>query len=475
MFAVRALRLTCRRFAPMTTKRLFSHVHLLPTTDSANKARAVLENKELMPLVTTISIKASLDDPPMGPYNEEVKPSWDVPRYCENDPEYADESKHGLENNGVLSKTFKQMLSDIGQFNNLRRVEVDFDWEVVGETSIGNGGHHKEHTEYRVPFLMNVFRALNHPEHPAAKVHSLSICNLHDLSDYETLNSDDFKAVLSRIDTLELCIATEYQQHSPESSILEPESHRFFGKDLIEYWLAPVQRNLVNLKIYSNEYWGWLPKCDLRPLHFPQLKDLALGNMSFTHDWQLDWIISHGSSLESLTLDYCPIVHDALVGRPQDSERYVKLNDDYTLPQDDSRDSYWTYKSRWHDYFRKLATELPHLRRVRIGNGPWDSHWEYLSAATPFKAAASLPTQLEGARYHIYDYGSGPSAWIQPADADSQDNSTDKITELEEQYADCGWDEEDEPPRPSYPDCWDKDQEALNELVAVVESRKNRK
>ncbi|EDN92448.1 hypothetical protein SS1G_08311 [Sclerotinia sclerotiorum 1980 UF-70] len=35
---------------------------------------------------------------------------------------------------------------------------------------------------------------------------------------------------------------------------------------------------------------------------------LELGNYSFSHDWQLDWILSHGETLQVLILDFRPIV-----------------------------------------------------------------------------------------------------------------------------------------------------------------------
>ena len=109
-----------------------------------------------MPLVTTISIKASLADVVLDTW-----PEWDVPDdWRKNRPEYADETNHGIETNGVLSSAFKTMLNDIGMFKNLRRVELKFDWQVRGAASWDDDGSHKERTEYRKPFLRNFFRAL---------------------------------------------------------------------------------------------------------------------------------------------------------------------------------------------------------------------------------------------------------------------------------------------------------------------------
>jgi hypothetical protein len=469
MLAARALRLSCKRLAPLVTKRLFSHVHLLPTTDSANKARSILENKDLMPFVTTISIKASLDD---WDCNLDTHPTWDVLSWADDDLEDPNQEEYGIELNGEPSQIFKALLHDIGLFGNLRRVEVIFDWDAHCDDN-DVSGNHKEWTAYRDPFLKSVFAALNHSEHPAGKVHSLCIHNLADLSNYELLKSDDFKAVISRLDTLELSIAAEECESSPESEIEYPERHRFFGKDLIEYWLAPTQPKLVNLKLYSNCYWGYLPKCDFRPLHFPLLKSLVFGNMTFTHDWQLDWILSHGETLQSLTLDDCPIVHDALMNHQiADSDRYVKLQSDGT-PQIQYTDTPWSYAARWHEYFRKMTPGLPVLRRFGIGHGPWNSCYGEDKTTVPFLAAAELTARLRASRYVIFHGGTGPCQWIEPKNSrDGRRNyDDDDGADYQGQYDSC-WDDEDVPPRPAYPDCWGRDQEALDELLAAIERRR---
>ena len=79
--------------------------------------------------------------------------------------------------------------------------------------------------------------------------------------------------------------------------ISERERHTFFSRDLLRYWLEPVQGNLVHLKLDSTCYWGWIPKCDFRCIHFPQLKSLELGEMTFMHDWQHEWFIPYGATL----------------------------------------------------------------------------------------------------------------------------------------------------------------------------------
>jgi hypothetical protein len=52
------------------------HLHLLPTTESALEARAVLEDEELNPQITTLSIRASLKD-----VDKNINPTWDAPTW----------------------------------------------------------------------------------------------------------------------------------------------------------------------------------------------------------------------------------------------------------------------------------------------------------------------------------------------------------------------------------------------------------
>lgn len=106
----------------------------------------------------------------------------------------------------------------------------------------------------------------------------------------------NFKQVMSRIHHLSLQIATEYYEAAPEHTLEIPEAHEFFNDELNDYWLEPIRENLTSLKLYSAEmYWGYFPRCNLP--RFSNLKTLMLGNMSFTHDAQLEWILSHAEKL----------------------------------------------------------------------------------------------------------------------------------------------------------------------------------
>jgi hypothetical protein len=65
-----------------------------------------------------------------------------------------------------------------------------------------------------------------------------------------------------------------------------------------------------------------MPKADLRSVHFPDLRVLELANFAFTHDWKLDWILSHAKTLEELILDVCPSISYVYNYGEMDHEKY---------------------------------------------------------------------------------------------------------------------------------------------------------
>lgn len=403
--AFRNVRLTCKRISHLATKHLFAQLIVLPTKDSALKARAVLDNARLNPLVKTMRLSASLDDSKLR--DEDLEISWSV--HDEDDPEWEtdpDTEEHAIDVDGEVSATFKRMMADIGRFCNLRRVELHFDYVVEGPSTAAEDYRRAfdliETVEYREIFLRKFLSALNHPDHPATKLNSLSIYNLQDYSNGAIAKSDDFKALLSRLDELELFIVSEDDEAS-DRQIEIIERHDFYAKQLRQYWLQPLHDigRLTTLKLYGSISWGYLPKCDLRGLHFPKLKTLVLGHMTFTHEWQLEWILSHSTSLESLKLHNCPIIPEIELACAADAEGYA--NPDYRS-QGTSRGrrvaSTWKYDSRWHHYFDSFRTRLPRLRNFAVTHDAW-----YQCSGGPDCAGrAFLAPESWAAEVHISRY-----------------------------------------------------------------------
>lgn len=378
----RNLRLTCKRLSLIATKQLFSRLYILPTQGSARKARTVLDDERFNPLVQTIIIRASLDDG-HDRKDDDPTPSWDV--FDEDDPEWESDGateQHGINLDGEISCTFKRLLDSIGLFRNFRRLELVYDEEVQGPPGdsrywfdADSGGFDvKESMEYRDTFFRKVLSALNHADHPATKLDSLCIPNLQNWVNAEVATSQDFMAVLSRLDNLELYITCEQYSSAPEFEIDLYALHEFYSVQLTKYWLKPLSDigRLTGLKLYGSLPWGYLPKCDLRDIHFPKLRNLSLGHMNFTHDYQLQWILSHADSLEMLALHNCSIVTRGELENNVDAENYPILP---KLRQGTGRGrnviSTWGYGARWHEYFASFSSALPHLHSFAFTNDTW--------------------------------------------------------------------------------------------------------
>lgn len=173
--------------------------------------------------------------------------------------------------------------------------------------------------------------------------------------------------------------------------------------------------------------------------------------------------MSH-QKLESLILDNCPIVHAGLLYWPSDQEHCPLYNHNWSLGSIPDPKS-WDYTTRWHDYFRKLRT-LPNLTHFAVGQGPWFPSYGLDRASEPFLHASSLPAEIFAGRYVIFESGTGPSPWQGPDDDDV------RVTGYS--YEDDGSWSSEIAPAPLYPDCWDEDQNALDELISVVQARKLR-
>jgi hypothetical protein len=405
--ALRNLRLTSKRISPIATKQLFSRLHLYPTKSSAQTIRAVLDHERLNPLVNTLSLQTSIFGHTR--HDDDPEPTWsgqdedDLNRETE---ESDNDEEHAIDTDGKLPATFKRTLNAIGLFRSLRRIELKYDDQVEGPTADAEDRYEpdvKETREYRDTFFRKLLRALNHPDHPASKLTSISIMHLQDWVNAEVATSSDYKALLSRLESLELCIVSERDSAAPENEMLISERHDFYSEQLRKFWLQPLQEigKLTNLKLYGMISWGYLPKCDLRGLHFPKLRSLSLGNMTFTHDWQLEWIVSHGSSLESLTLHNCPIIPDTELSHRLDADNYPILTG-IRQPTGRGKPVQFCskYAARWHHYFHRFRTELPRLRHLAVTHGTWliGDSGDY-AAARMFASKEILPAEIRVSRY----------------------------------------------------------------------------
>lgn len=155
-------------------------------------------------------------------------------------------------------------------------------------------------------------------------------------------------------------------------------------------WVMPsAAANLKELSLYSHEYWGWFPKLDLRDLGgLPNLKILALGHYTFSHQWQVDWLAS--LNLEELYLDHCAVLHqvETWEGWVDGSSAYTEEDDGNNTPVSVPNEGYlnadWrfmtrgegselvlSYPLRWHTIFRRWEESMTSLKVLKVGLGAW--------------------------------------------------------------------------------------------------------
>lgn len=419
--SLKAFRNVNRICSSICTRLLFQKVNVLINTQGLKHLHCILGNPDIRHAVTSITINtAEYTDKHVDTFD------WD-------------------DRDGELLKRFNHYLSRLGRFHNLRSVHFKFSKSCVGPPfrRYWWASQVPESVVFRLEALQNLFKGLNDPNNPTPKFHSLTLENLQDVSDSALVDSSDFKNVMRRIDRLEMQIATEHDEGSPMSFIEKKELHDFFTTQLTRDWLSLCAPNLTYFKLYaSSAYWGYVPRCSLP--HFPRLKSLSFGKMTFSHDSQLEWLLSHSETLQELTLDDCPIIIGTCWFGALDADNYP-LDTSKTITSETA--STFHYSGRWHTYFRAFRQQLHQLRALRCGFD--DRDWEN---AVAFSRSHTLQPRLWAERYRVFD-----TCWLErPPFATFSPEG-----EIERGEYDGTWQE-----APHYPHCTDED---LTELVRLRE------
>ena len=353
----------------------------------------------------------------------------------------------GAEPESELLESYADVIALLCSFKNLEELRLNFTEECADEKN-----DLKEVTEdqyWRSKVLETVFKALE----KASTLKTLSIRDLQDLMDRKILESEAFQTVRGRLTGLHLQITTEQvEQHELDFEAL----HQGFTIDLPELWLKPVLSHLTSLTLYSyTSMWGLYPFIDFREVGtFPCLESLCLGNFTIAHDWQIDWILSHGPTLKQLLLDDCPII-TAL--RMTDEDDMVSKNFPGLQKENSGYCPYFKLISlRWHDVFDRFQSGLSQLQRFAWCGS--DIDW----TDDCFDHRYTLTNRLNHNRYQVFDRGTA-LPW----------SSFEKCGSRTRCYrfyirgfgADRGY-LEMEPPL-----CDDEDLGALTELMSVVDER----
>jgi hypothetical protein len=180
---LKALRLVDKATSILASELLFHTINLFPTDESAAKFSNILKDSTLNSLVRRAIFNTSLDP--------------------EADTRNKRESR--------VSDSFRDSINSVSGFPNFREVELKFSYECMSENDYYTVA---ESEEFRVAVLEIFFEAIRN----AAKVDTLTIQNIHDATDGDICETENFKIVCSRLKKLNIQVATEYDHHAPDNS-----------------------------------------------------------------------------------------------------------------------------------------------------------------------------------------------------------------------------------------------------------------
>ncbi|OJD33440.1 f-box domain protein [Diplodia corticola] len=379
-----SLRLACKQLHAAATQSLFSFVRLYPYVESIGRYNAILEHPD---------------------FNSHV-------RHVELNTLDADEEETEMSGEAELEEDCLDAFKAFRKFPNLTGVTLRFSKHATSGNSWQGFGHWPQWTEwpetyeFRQPILKNFFKTLAHPS--ASKIKDVCIDNMQNMNDGKFMKSETALKVLSRLTALRLYIATEDHEGAPESNLEMEELHVFMA-ELRPLWLEPSASNLTTLVLYQDFYFGYSPKLDLRGLHIPNLRTLALGNYVFTHDWQLEWLASHSSSLENLYLDDCIVVFYAKhYDCDTDSDGYPIIQPSRATGRGPRTREYRFIDQSWSRILDHFRTHLSSLRHFRIGTSTrWRGRYDDRHYFHPAEYE-DLSIGLYNDRYMMFDMGVGP-------------------------------------------------------------------
>lgn len=305
----------------------------------------------------------------------------------------------------------------------------------------------------------------------SANIDTLTIRHLQDSCEADCPNIKRFPDTLKK---LHLLVTLWYDQYSSDHDDELYCRHDFFNVRLNATWLHPLQSQLTYLTLHCNGYWGLWPLWQPGDLHFPHLKSLAFGNWTIAFDWQVDFITSHGETLEQLVLTSCPILH-ALDMTPK------QLNNTWQVRQGTGRGRGVRHQRfpdlRWHTVLPDLKRKLPKLKHFSMAGALKEKHfWGYADTGRDqaFEDRYIQVPRIDMWRYAIFDSGVSEHVDITTDYGKKvmEMKPTPRISDTRYTYSSL-WERSDEETRKKvqYPDCLKEDQEALDDLLAACKSR----
>ncbi|KAL6233151.1 hypothetical protein BDW75DRAFT_252158 [Aspergillus navahoensis] len=366
----KALRLANRQLGAIGQYSIFQSLSVCPTEECYGRLESILKRADLVPHITKIYLNTY-------------------------DPRNPPESQYD-EGEDVASRLFSYLKA----MPRLKSVALRFHWECPDDLY----DDVLQDESFRSEVMQEGLKVLA----AMPGLRDLALRDMYNVNETDPEAVENRNKILPMLRSLRLNI-TNVNRGMDGSSDYDRENPQKFFPELPSVWLRPCLSNLQHLTLYSSIYVGFYPKCDFRGLHFPNLKSLALGNHTFIHDSQLDWILSHAATLTGLYLDDCAIIHEAAVYTDPDRRCQTLLPPDAfrAHPHLPDRKVYTSYATRWADYFRAFKEKLVNLREFRYGHAPnwWDDE------TTPFESEQKIRIGFGRESYMVFFHGILPSEY----------------------------------------------------------------
>ncbi|RAH67288.1 F-box domain-containing protein [Aspergillus aculeatinus CBS 121060] len=408
------LALTNRRLSAISQRELLKVVTVYPRKESRERFQDILEDRTRARLVHRLYLDVSA----WAGYFTQAR--------------YVNQSNRDKE---ILQlRRFMKLVPRLKELPCLRSIVLRFHPGCYVEDTWDDSF---QSAEFRSCVMTEFISAVTSLDEP---VKELSLCNFQNINPTDLTVVLNLTQILGSLRALRLNIANEHDEGNGENDLEQDEPHKFFP-ELPSFWLTPAAATLEHLTIYSSNYFGFYPKLDLRGVHLPRLKTLALGKYAFVHDSQLQWILSHGKTLTELYLENTPILFEVSV---YNKDRALLDSGRYTHKPGLREKHFATYDKRWHHYFRAFQAGLPHLRHFRYGRS--ELWWE--DNMTPLERETGITVGMHDDSYMVFCDGFGPTPYMHTTIYDSDDEE------------------------PSYEgdgvDCVEEDQQALVGLLGKI-------
>ena len=332
-----SIRLVCKAINNSPTKLLFSRMILTGDYRSASQLLAVMGSAELSSYVRTLAIERLELDANMIWFGENISMQT------------------------LMPENFLPCLDALPQLANLSTLSVAFE-SIAPARANWEGMRIEKFDEYQIELFEKVFQVL--VRWSPKSLRSLSFANLPGSSQQtQVMRHPGFASLLGNVQDLNFCMSPPHMESDDDYGFrLLYQSYVKFFPPLPRLWLASSASNLTTLKLaVKGQYWGYHPRCDLRQIWLPRIRNLCLESYIFSHDWQLHWLAGL-HTLRNLSFEDCSILIYAILCNGIDHEGY---------PLDINRDDFQGvenhfYKTRWSTYLDTLTSALQELEAFQL-------------------------------------------------------------------------------------------------------------